>query len=203
MAAFCPWHYNFIRIYRTRQWNGTIPYGPLPPCPPPVFVLVAQSCPTLCDSVACSPPGSSAHGIFPGKNTGVGCHFLLQGIFLMQGLNPHHLHWQADSLLLNHVFSQRISWIKELRRGTKATGQNNNSLVSKQSQGSLVPSPGLEIIFWAISCELSCRCWNPHLVEKLITWWPDSSQGISCHNSENWPQINGNKLILELKMNCS
>ena len=33
----------------------------------------------------CSPPGSSVHGIFPGKNTGVDCHFLLQGIFLTQG----------------------------------------------------------------------------------------------------------------------
>ena len=37
---------------------------------------------------------------FPGKNTGVGCHFLLQGIFLTQGPNPSLLHWQADSLLL-------------------------------------------------------------------------------------------------------
>ena len=38
---------------------------------------------------------------FPGKNTGVGCHFLLQGIFLIQELNLfllHLLHWQADSL---------------------------------------------------------------------------------------------------------
>ena len=35
---------------------------------------------------------------FPGKNTGEGCHFLLQRIFPTQGLNPHHLHWQADSL---------------------------------------------------------------------------------------------------------
>ena len=26
----------------------------------------------------CSPPGSFVHGIFPGKNTGVGSHFLLQ-----------------------------------------------------------------------------------------------------------------------------
>ena len=37
---------------------------------------------------------------FSGKNTGVRCHFLLQGIFLTQGLNPHLLrllHWQADS----------------------------------------------------------------------------------------------------------
>ena len=39
----------------------------------------------------------------PGKNTGVGCHFLLQGIFLTQGSNPHLLrllHWQAGSLPL-------------------------------------------------------------------------------------------------------
>ena len=38
---------------------------------------------------------------FPGKNTGVGCHFLLQGIFLTQGSNQqllHLLHWQAGSL---------------------------------------------------------------------------------------------------------
>ena len=43
---------------------------------------------------------------FPSKNTGMGCHFLLQrvlqGIFLTQGLNPHLLHWQADSLLQSH-----------------------------------------------------------------------------------------------------
>ena len=31
---------------------------------------------------------------FPGRNTGVGCHFLLQGIFLTQGLNLRLLHWQ-------------------------------------------------------------------------------------------------------------
>ena len=34
---------------------------------------------------------------FPGKNTGVGCHFLLQGIFPTQGWNRHLLRWQADS----------------------------------------------------------------------------------------------------------
>ena len=36
----------------------------------------------------------------PGKNTGVGCHALLQGIFLTQESNLHLLHWQADSLPL-------------------------------------------------------------------------------------------------------
>ena len=38
----------------------------------------------------------------PGKNTGVGCHFLLQEIFLTQGLYPCLLHWQVDSLPLKH-----------------------------------------------------------------------------------------------------
>ena len=55
----------------------------------------------LCDPVDCGPPGSTVHGDFPGKNTGVGCHFLLQGIFLTQGSNLNLLHllrWQADSL---------------------------------------------------------------------------------------------------------
>jgi len=40
---------------------------------------------------------------FPGKNTEVGCCFLLQGIFQAQGLSPcllHLLHWQAGSLPL-------------------------------------------------------------------------------------------------------
>ena len=37
-----------------------------------------------------------------GKNTEVGFHFFLQGIFLTQGSNLHLLHWQADSLLLHH-----------------------------------------------------------------------------------------------------
>ena len=37
-----------------------------------------QSCPTLCDLIDGSPPGSPVSGIFLGKNTGVGCHFLLQ-----------------------------------------------------------------------------------------------------------------------------
>ena len=37
-----------------------------------------QSCPTLCDPIDSSPPGSPRPWDSPGKNTGVGCHFLLQ-----------------------------------------------------------------------------------------------------------------------------
>ena len=50
--------------------------------------LVAQSCPTLCDLMDCSPLDSSVHGDSPSKNTGVGCHALLQGTFPTQELNP-------------------------------------------------------------------------------------------------------------------
>ena len=41
--------------------------------------LVAQSCLTLYNPKDCSPLGSSVHGNSPGKNSGVGCHVLLQG----------------------------------------------------------------------------------------------------------------------------
>ena len=46
----------------------------------------------------CGLPGSSVHGDSPGKNTGVACHALLQGLFPAQGSNPGHP-LQADSLL--------------------------------------------------------------------------------------------------------
>ena len=125
-------------------------------------VLVAQLCPTLCDPMDCSPPGSFIHGIlqarilewvampssrgdlpdpeikpgspgmqawsevkslsrvrlfatpwtvayrllcpwdFPGKNTGVGCHFLLQGNFPIQGSNPGLLHCRQTLYRLSH-----------------------------------------------------------------------------------------------------
>ena len=48
-------------------------------------MLVTQSCPTLWDPMDCSLPCSSFHGDSPGKNTDVGCHALLKGIFPTQG----------------------------------------------------------------------------------------------------------------------
>ena len=52
---------------------------------------------------------------FPGKNTAVGCHFLLQGILPTQGSNLrllHLLHWQPDCLSLSHLASPSKSGIK-------------------------------------------------------------------------------------------
>ena len=53
---------------------------------------VPQSCPTLCDPMGSSLTGSSSH------STGVGCHFLLQGIFPIQGLNLSLLHCRQTLL---------------------------------------------------------------------------------------------------------
>ena len=66
--------------------------------------LVAKSCLTLYDPRDCRLPGSSPWDS-PGKNTEMGCHILLQGIFLTQGSNLsllQLLNWQADFLLLSH-----------------------------------------------------------------------------------------------------
>ena len=65
------------------------------------FLLCSQSCLILCDHMdrlLCPLD-------FSGKNTGVGCHFLLQGIFLTQGLNLHLpclLHCKQILNLLSH-----------------------------------------------------------------------------------------------------
>ena len=64
-------------------------------------IMSLQLCLTLSNPVDCSPPGSSVRGDSPGKNTGVGCHDLLQGIFPTQRSNPPllcFLYWQVGSL---------------------------------------------------------------------------------------------------------
>ena len=89
-------------------------------------VKVAQSCLTFCNPVDCSSPGSSVQTIFPGKNTGVGFHFLLQGIFPTQGWNPgvphcrqplFHLSHQGSPFLQNAHILQMNTYKDYRRRG--------------------------------------------------------------------------------------
>ena len=84
---------------------------------------VAQSCPTLCNPMDGSLPGSAIHGIFPGKNTGFGCHFLLQGIFPNQGSNPGLLHCRQMLYRLSPQGSPRV-FIK------RAGAKSKNTLAS-------------------------------------------------------------------------
>ena len=55
-----------------------------------VLCLVTQLCPILHNPMDCSRQGYSVHGDSPNKNTGMGCHALLQGIFPTQG---SHCRW--------------------------------------------------------------------------------------------------------------
>ena len=77
-----------------------------------MLCLVTQSCLTLWDPMDCNLPGSSVHGKSLGKNTGVGCHSLLQGIFPTQGLNLGLLHCRWILHHLSHQGSPRIlEWV--------------------------------------------------------------------------------------------
>ena len=67
-----------------------------------MLFLVTQSYPALCEPMDCSSPGSSVHGDSPGKNTGVGCHALLQRIFPPQGSNPGLPHCRWILYCLSH-----------------------------------------------------------------------------------------------------
>ena len=99
--------------------------------------LVAQSCLTLCNPVVCSRPTRLlCPWNFPGKNTGVGCHF--QEIFPIQGTNPCVLcllHWQVD-------FSP-VALLGELRGSLCDAGHDTSLLcclnfLMHQSQAELV-----------------------------------------------------------------
>ena len=119
-------------------------------------MLVAQSCPALCDPVDYSLPGFSVHEILQGKNTGMGCHVLLQGIFQTQGLNLvllhcrqilYHLSYQGSPLLSMHptytslekemtthssILAWKIPWTEEPGRllsiGLQRVGHNWSNL---------------------------------------------------------------------------
>ena len=95
-----------------------------------VLCLVAQSCPTLCDPLDCNLPGSSVHGDSPGKNTRVGCHALLQGIFPTQGLNSGLSHCRWILYYLSYQGSPRkLEWVDYVFSRKLRTQELNQDLL--------------------------------------------------------------------------
>ena len=101
--------------------------------------LIPQNC---CAMLSCSvvsnslwPPGSSVHGDSPGKNTGVGCHALLQGIFLCVKRQIHHFaeegpNSQSYGLSSSQVWILRVGLyrrlsMKELMLSNCDTGEDS------------------------------------------------------------------------------
>ena len=104
------------------------------------------------------PPGSSVHGDSPGKNTGTGCHALLQGIFPTQGSNPgllhrrqilYHLSYQGSSLRLLGYICWNVVKRLPLQTEIKSWDMKTNTLDSKDSLRQQ-PSPTIWIIIGRI-----------------------------------------------------
>ena len=83
---------------------------------------VTQTCPSLCNPMDCMLATRILHSWdFPGKSTGAGCHFLLQGILPTQGLNSDLLHCRQMLYCLSHQWSPHlkahaIKWRRCIRK---------------------------------------------------------------------------------------
>ena len=76
------------------------------------------------------PTGFSVHADSPGKNTGVSCHALLQGIFSTQGSNPGLLHCRRILYHLSHPESPYLQPRDNLIVASSHQSNFKNSLVS-------------------------------------------------------------------------
>ena len=104
--------------------------------------------PNSCNPMDCSLPGFSVHGDSPDKNTGVGCHGLLQGIFPTHGSNPGLLHCRqilyhlSNKGIPKNVLSVQFSSVQSLSRVRVFAAPWN--VLSRQEywSGLPFPSPG-------------------------------------------------------------
>ena len=77
------------------------------------WFLVAKLCQTFLEPHGLQPARLLCPQDFPGKDTEVGCHFLLQGVFPAQELNLHLLPWQVDSLPVSCQGSPMTSFTRK------------------------------------------------------------------------------------------
>ena len=106
----------------------------------------------LCDPMDCSPPGSSVHGDSPGKNTGVGFHALLQGIYPTQGLSPGLLQYRW-------ILYSWATW--EAQCPPCFNANSNNQLVSETSKSS--PAKAVLEIHWLGLC-MNRNVWHTRIM---------------------------------------
>ena len=107
LVGYSPWGLKESRLSnKPSTWIQDPDWALLFPCNLEnffyVLCLVTHSCPTFCNPMDCSPPGSCVNGDCPGKNTGVGCRALLQGNFPTHGSNPGLLHCKQILYHLSH-----------------------------------------------------------------------------------------------------
>ena len=150
-----------------------------------LLVKLLQPCLMLCNPMDRSPPGSSVHGDSPGKNTGMGCHALLQGIFPAQGWHPVLPHYRRILYCLSHQGSPRILvWVAYLF--SRETSQPRNQTgVSYIASGFLPAGPPGKL--WRYSgavqslrVTLDCLCLVVVLLAKVLFYF------VSCFIRQLW-----------------
>ena len=77
--------WSWIKSLQPYYWSKQVSR----PSPDSLVVQLLSRVWLFCDPMDCSPPGFSVHGISQARILELGCHFLLQGIFLTQGSVPH------------------------------------------------------------------------------------------------------------------
>ena len=119
--------------------------------------LVTQSCLMLCSHMDCSLEGSSVHGDSPGKNTGVGGHAFLQGIFPTQGWNSGLLHCRRVLYQLIHQGSPCTVGLVAQSRLTLCSPHGTSFLVVSPSLPSRPSSEVMCYLFYQFL--LICSTW--------------------------------------------
>ena len=128
----------------------------------------------------CSPPSSSVCGGYPGKNTGLGCHAFLQGIFPNQGSNPDLPRYEQ---ILYRPHHQRSPFVYGLDCGDSFTSvylHTNSSCIYFKSIAfcmSIIPQQSIELRF-----------------EKIIVF--QNSVEWMIHNKYLMKQFNYPKIVL-------
>ena len=112
-----------------------------------VHAKLLQLCPAICNLMDCSPPGSSVHGILQARILELGCHALLQRIFVTLGSNPRLLwllHCRCILLPLSHLEAQsstEVMLIAERERERVGLLMRQRCLALLAGRGKWQPTP--------------------------------------------------------------
>ena len=158
------------------HWNhrghGTTYWEYLLPCC--VFRLANQSYLTFWDPMDYSLPDSSVHRDSLGKNTGVGCHALLQRLFLTQGLNPDLPDCGQILYCLSHQGSPRIlEWVAY--PFSKGSYQPRNRTRVFLIAGGFISWATREALFITTSVLFS-TLWTFHMLSRNHLLWKKSQK---------------------------
>ena len=93
------------------------------------YCLVSESCLSLLQPHGLQRTRFLCPWDFPGKNTGVGCHFPFQGIFRPGDKTHVFLHWQVDSLALSYQGSPLFGWSSRIKSSHPSTIWHQDSSV--------------------------------------------------------------------------